>query len=139
MPDLTRGRVLIVDDEPTIVRNLVRLLDGKRYLATGASDGPAAIAQVLASSEPFDLLVTDIRMPEMDGQQLAVRVHEYSPLTKILFISAFAPPLAGTGVPADAEFLPKPFTLESFLEMVQALIGSRTPPESFAPLRLVDG
>lgn len=68
------GRVLLADDEPTLLRAYGRLLREAGYLVEAASDGTTA-ARLLAQSD-FDVIVTDISMPGMDGVELLRRVRE---------------------------------------------------------------
>lgn len=63
-----RPRILVVDDEPAILKLVARILDGAGYQAETAPDAKSALARI--ASEPFDALVTDAMMPEMSGYEL---------------------------------------------------------------------
>ena len=61
----TPQTILVVDDEPSIVRGLTRLLRHEGYAVTAASNGCEALAQL--HQRPYDVILTDLRMPELDG------------------------------------------------------------------------
>ena len=81
-------RILIVDDEAALRRALLR--DLKPRLPNAAfedfGDGPSALAR--AAAAPFDAAILDIRMPDMDGFQLAERLLAATPATRIAFLTA---------------------------------------------------
>jgi CheY-like chemotaxis protein len=70
-------RILIVDDEPNIVRVLKLMLERAGHAVDTAPNGEAGLASVLAA--PPDALVTDVQMPHMDGRQLVRAIHERMP------------------------------------------------------------
>jgi DNA-binding NtrC family response regulator len=109
-------RVLVVDDEDTIRRSLVRTLSINGFETRDAGDGMTAWA--LALSQRFDLLVTDLRMPGLDGMELAARVTQAHPSTKVLVVSAYPP----IGMP-PYPFMHKPFSMEEFLVSVGRLFA----------------
>ena len=81
-------RILLVDDEPALRRALLR--DLKPRLPNAAfedfGDGPSALAR--ASAAPFDAAILDIRMPDMDGFQLAEKLLDAAPSTRVAFLTA---------------------------------------------------
>jgi len=107
-------RVLVVDDEDGIRRSLVRVLALNGFETRDASDGLSAWG--LALSQRFDLVVTDLRMPGLDGMELATRVIQANPRTRILIISAYPP----IGMP-PYPFMQKPFSMVDFLTTVAQL------------------
>ena len=109
-------RVLVVDDEDVIRRALVRVLAINGFETRDAADGMTAWG--LALSQRFDLLVTDLRMPGLDGMELATRVTQAHPSTRVLIISAYAP----IGL-SPYLFMPKPFSLEEFMAAVARLFA----------------
>ena len=113
----TVRRVLVVDDEDTIRRVLVRTLVINGFETRDAADGITAWG--LALSQRFDLLVTDLRMPGLDGLELAKRVTQVYAGTKVLLISAYQP----IGMPTFA-FLQKPFSMTDFMTTVAQLFVS---------------
>lgn len=87
-------RVLFVDDEPSLLSALRRLLHRERYrwAMTFLPDGQAALDAM--QDEPFDVVVTDMRMPIMDGVALLQQVHQLYPRTALLVLSGYADPTA---------------------------------------------
>jgi DNA-binding NtrC family response regulator len=80
-------RILIVDDEEGMRRLLSRVLSREGYETSAVGSGAEALRQV--ASERFDLVVTDIKMPEMDGLQLLAELKEYEPSLPIIVITAY--------------------------------------------------
>jgi two-component system cell cycle sensor histidine kinase/response regulator CckA len=101
--------VLLVEDEDG-VRGFTRLaLEAHGYAVTDAPDGETAVV-LLDPARPFDLLVTDVVMPGMDGRELAGRVRAAWPESGVVFMSGYVPDPARLAEVPDAVFLPKPFT-----------------------------
>jgi DNA-binding NarL/FixJ family response regulator len=84
------SRVLFVDDEPSVLSALRRLLFPQRYrwAMTFAASGRAALEAML--DEPFDVVVTDMLMPDMDGAALLHEVHQLYPQTALLVLSGYS-------------------------------------------------
>jgi len=80
-------RILIVDDEDGMRRLLSRVLTREGYETSAVANGAEALR--LVASERFDLVVTDIKMPEMDGLQLLAELKEYEPSLPIIVITAY--------------------------------------------------
>ena len=80
-------RILIVDDEDGMRRLLNRVLTREGYETSAVGSGAQALR--LVASERFDLVVTDIKMPEMDGLQLLAELKEYEPSLPIIVITAY--------------------------------------------------
>jgi two-component system cell cycle response regulator CpdR len=76
--------------------------------------------------EPFELLLTDIVMPEMDGIELARRATELDPDIKVMFITGFAAVALNpdNNAPAQAKILSKPFHLKDLVNEVQRLLAA---------------
>ena len=81
-------RILLAEDEEAMRTYLARALENAGYKVVAVDRGTAAIP--LLERETFDLLLSDIVMPEMDGIELAQRCAEISPETKVMFITGFA-------------------------------------------------
>jgi two-component system, cell cycle sensor histidine kinase and response regulator CckA len=117
--------ILVLDDlEP--VRVLTRrYLEAAGYTVVGAQSAPAAL-QLLQKVCP-DLAIVDLRMPEMNGAEFALRAAELRPGLRILFMSAYPPPVLETeGLLArhHFHFLPKPYTHEALLGAVRDLLAA---------------
>jgi PAS domain S-box-containing protein len=91
-PAMPRGdeRVLVVEDEPAVRASIVGQLASLGYDVAQAADGAAGLAAFEAASRPYDLLLTDVLMPGMDGKALAAVVAERWPATRIVFMSGYA-------------------------------------------------
>src|SRR5574337_515791 len=87
-------KVLVVDDDPVVGKSFERVLAGKGYSVIVAHDAAQALERMREAE--VDLLVTDIRMPGMDGLELAERVKERRPWTPVLIVT-------GYGTAADEE------------------------------------
>ena len=115
------GTVLVVDDEPEMRTLVAEILRGAGYRVLVATDGDAALA-MLAREAVVDLLVTDVVMPVMSGTDLAERVAERSPSTRVLFVSGFVP--AGAAALRGAPLLTKPLRRNDLLDAARRLVPS---------------
>jgi signal transduction histidine kinase len=126
--------ILVVEDEPALLRVVTRILQRNDYSVLAATNGTEALA--LAADHEFDLLLTDAVMPGISGFELADRVWQTRPRASVLFMSGYSPDLArpGRGLPGDTALVQKPFTQRALLEAVRTAIA--TPcgvPESRPP------
>ena len=124
-------RVIVVDDEPA-VRNIVRrMLEPAGYVVEEAAD-PAQACETIEKTGPLDLLISDFRMPEMTGDEVARRFRAAKPDVKVLFITGFADDLfAERSVLWDGEaFLEKPFNRKGLLEAASLLLFGRLNQET---------
>src|SRR5512133_1073795 len=80
-------KVLVVDDDPVVGKSFNRVLSGKGYIVVTAHDGPEALKR-LAESE-YDVVFTDIRMPGMDGIEVAERVKAKRPWTPVVIVTGY--------------------------------------------------
>jgi two-component system cell cycle response regulator CpdR len=115
-------RILLAEDEDALRTYLTRALEIAGYDVTGVDRGTDALP--LLQRERFDLLLSDIVMPEMDGIELAQRCAEVSPKTKVMFITGFAAvSLRASREAPQARVLSKPFHLKDLVIEVQRLFG----------------
>jgi CheY-like chemotaxis protein len=124
-PLLVRKRVLVVDDEPPVLRLLVRVLAVDNYEIQSTDSGvEAARLLEMPSFRGVDLLVTDLMMPGMNGRELATRVRESFPAARVLYVTGFADTLfKGVAELGDGEsFIEKPFGAEGLLEATRLLM-----------------
>jgi two-component system cell cycle sensor histidine kinase/response regulator CckA len=112
-------RVLLVDDEPAIRGFMKVILQKHGCTVVEAEDGADAYRVIGDQNGSFDLLVTDVRMPNMDGVTLAEHVHENFPHIRILFVSAY--PMDAPAFRASY-FLAKPFTPQALIARLQELL-----------------
>ncbi len=125
-------RILLAEDEEAMRTYLSRALENAGFSVVAVDRGTAAIP--LLESEHFDLLLSDIVMPEMDGIELAQRCAEISPTTKVMFITGFAAvTLKANREAPQARVLSKPFHLKDLVMEVERVFedtpfaGSRQP------------
>ena len=119
--------ILAVDDEPGVLALVRRCLDDVRVTLTEASSGKDALAQI-SKGPALDLLITDLRMPEMEGDELARQVRALDPNLRVLYLTSHADRLFGAKPQLWAEeaYLDKPFTREGLREAVAQLLFGRT-------------
>jgi two-component system, cell cycle sensor histidine kinase and response regulator CckA len=126
--------VLIVDDEPSVQKLVDRVLSDAGYATTVAGDGLEAL-EAASKMAQFDLLVTDVMMPQMTGDELARRLRAQYPSVKVLYLTGFSDQLFKEKVTlwADEAFLDKPCSVKGLLEAVALLLfGKCEAPEDFA-------
>ena len=113
-------RILLAEDDKVMREYLARALERSGYAVKAVDRGTAAIP--LLQSESFDLLLTDIVMPEMDGIELAQRAAELAPECRVMFITGFAAVTlkAGKQMP-QARVLSKPFHLKDLVMEVDRM------------------
>ncbi len=115
-------RILLAEDEDAMRTYLARALENAGYDVIAVDRGTAAIP--LLEMGDFDLLLSDIVMPEMDGIELAQRCAEISPQTKVMFITGFAAvTLKASREAPQAKVLSKPFHLKDLVMEVERLFG----------------
>ena len=118
MNDKNAPRILLAEDEEAMRAYLSRALSNAGYRVETVDRGTEAIP--LLESEDFDLLLSDIVMPEMDGIELAQRCAEISPRTKVMFITGFAAvSLRASREQPTAKVLSKPFHLRDLVLEVE--------------------
>ena len=120
----TMSKILLAEDDTDMRRFLVKALQNAGFDVTSYDNGLSAYQRL--REEAFELLLTDIVMPEMDGIELARRAAELDPDIKIMFITGFAAvalhPAAET--PKHAKVLSKPFHLRDLVQEVERMIAA---------------
>jgi two-component system cell cycle response regulator CpdR len=115
-------RILLAEDEEAMRTYLARALENAGYSVVAVDRGTAAVP--LLETEDFDLLLSDIVMPEMDGIELAQVCAEISPKTKVMFITGFAAvTLKASREAPQAKVLSKPFHLKDLVMEVERVFG----------------
>jgi two-component system cell cycle sensor histidine kinase/response regulator CckA len=115
--------VLVVDDEEAVRTFVERVLREAGYITTLASDGPEAM-EVASKMSSLDLLVTDVMMPQMSGDELARRLRQNEPALKVLYLTGFSDRLFKEKVTLweDEAFLEKPCSVKGLLQAVSLLM-----------------
>lgn len=126
-PDAAPGRILVVDDEPTLLRTFARILRAAGYQIDTANNGQAAT--VMLSNHQYDAVLSDISMPIMDGIELLNQVHRSNP--ELPFILMTAGPQLDTATRAvelgALRYMSKPLDMDLLREaMKNAVTRSRT-------------
>jgi CheY-like chemotaxis protein len=118
--------VLVVDDEEPVRRFVGRVMSDAGHKVTLACDGADAI-RVAAESGPFAILVTDLMMPEMTGDELARRLRANEPRLKVLYLTGFSDRLFKEKVTLwqDEAYLDKPCSVKGLQEAVSLLVFGR--------------
>jgi two-component system cell cycle sensor histidine kinase/response regulator CckA len=121
----TNCTILLVEDEEPVRKLIARILGMQSYRVLEAGHGEEALTLSEGYGGDIHLLVTDIMMPIMNGQELATRLSALRPGLPVLFISGYP----GKHVPAtldqnsSVDYLAKPFRVDSLLDKVKALLG----------------
>lgn len=117
-------RILLAEDDEAMRGYISRALQNAGYEVAAVDRGTAALP--LLENERFDLLLSDIVMPEMDGIELAQRCAECSPRTKVMFITGFAAvTLKASRDQPQAKVLSKPFHLRDLVMEVERAFEDR--------------
>jgi two-component system cell cycle response regulator CpdR len=117
-------KILLAEDDTDMRRFLVKALQQAGYEVISYDNGLSAYQRL--REEPFELLLTDIVMPEMDGIELARRAAELDPDIKIMFITGFAAVAlnSDSSAPKHAKVLSKPIHLRELVNEVQKLLAA---------------
>jgi DNA-binding response OmpR family regulator len=117
------SKVLVVDDDPTMLAVLQQLLGDEGFEVRYALDGRQALNEI--SRDGPDLVVTDIMMPRLDGLGLARELRERGDQTPVVLMSAVYDDVDLPGV----RFVPKPFDIDHLVQVIhRAVIDDKTDP-----------
>ena len=117
-------KILLAEDDNDMRRFLVKALQNAVFEVTSYDNGLSAYKRL--REESYELLLTDIVMPEMDGIELARRASELDPDIKIMFITGFAAVAlnADSAAPKHAKVLSKPIHLRELVNEVQKMLAA---------------
>jgi PAS domain S-box-containing protein len=120
----TTGTILVVEDNPLVRDLTVRALETQGYQVRSASDGKDCLARLGNSTEPFDLLLTDIIMPDMNGKALFEVLSARYPRLKVAYMSGYSKAFITQqqGLEPDVTFLQKPFSMRKLLATVREVL-----------------
>ena len=114
--------VLVVDDEPIVLRMMERVLASAGYQVHAASNGLRALELATSLPVPPAIMVSDVRMDPIDGPDLARLMLRASPGTRVLFVSGY--PSDPDHGPLIGPLLKKPFSPDQLVQAVAELLGS---------------
>jgi two-component system response regulator HydG len=122
---MSAGRVLIVDDEPDMVENCSRILRRVGYRVSGTTDPRQALPMI--ESERPDVLLTDLKMPGMDGIELLRKVREVDATIPVVVVTAFATIESAVAAVKEGAFdyLPKNFSVDQLTMAVERGLRQR--------------
>jgi two-component system, cell cycle response regulator CpdR len=124
MTEAFRANILLAEDDAAMRTYLERALGNAGFAVDSVDRGTAALP--LLEENHYDLLLSDIVMPEMDGIELAQKCNELSPDTKVMFITGFAAvTLKASREQPQAKVLSKPFHLKDLVLEVERVLGDR--------------
>jgi two-component system cell cycle sensor histidine kinase/response regulator CckA len=116
--------VLVVDDEEGVRRLACRMLTWTGYQTLEARHAREALAAIEEHAGPIHLVLTDVKMPGMNGRELGREVERRWPGKPILYMSGFASEVFARGLlDPDSPFLAKPFTQEDLASKVRGLLA----------------
>jgi DNA-binding NtrC family response regulator len=122
MTNTARASILVIDDDLSLLNLLVDTLTTIGYEVTGMGDAIDALSRL--KSEKFDLVITDVKMPEIDGITLLKKIRRHFPKLPVLFITAYATP-AMIGIADPDGFLAKPFRISHIEELIENTLNKR--------------
>ncbi len=119
-----KGRILLVEDEDAVRAFAIRALSSRGYTVIEADSGERALEIIAADTKGFELILSDVVMPEMDGPTLLRELRKRGIKTKVIFISGYAEDAFEKNLEGqtDFAFLPKPFSLKQLVEKVKEVM-----------------
>ena len=121
-----KGRILLVEDEDAVRAFAVRALTSRGYTVVEADSGESALEKMEADTQGFELILSDVVMPEMDGPTMLRELRKRGVKTKVIFVSGYAEDAFEKNLEGqtDFAFLPKPFSLKQLVEKVKEVMES---------------
>src|SRR5262245_46671755 len=124
---MAQARILLVEDDATIGDGLRQVLQAEDYEVTWSTSGADALG--VASREPFDLVLLDLRLPDLDGVEVCRRLRGSRPALTIVMLTARSEEIdviVGLDAGAD-DYLTKPFRLAELLARLRAHVRRLEP------------
>ncbi len=130
-----RFKILVVEDDPDMLALLQEHLQGEGYRVAALASGREALARL--RSETFDVVVTDLRMPDVDGMEVLRACREIQPETRVILVTAFGTVETAIQAIRDGAFdyTTKPFRLEEISLLVGKALDDRHLRAEFLRLR----
>lgn len=111
--------ILVVEDDNIVRMLIVDVLEELEFKVLEADGSEAALSLLEDSGRTIDLLMTDVGLPGMDGQELAARARQLRPELPILFASGYAESIE---VPVDMSVIGKPFSIDQLRDKVRGML-----------------
>lgn len=133
--EMYRGKILVVEDEKSMREVLKILLEGENYEVLTASDGLEGLSYI--TKDIFDLVISDIKMPRVDGFELLKKIKEISPTTLVIMITAFGTTEAAIEAMklGAYDYIHKPFKIDEIRLIVKKAIEKKRLSEELSLLR----
>ena len=124
-------RILVADDNAAVRAIVMRTLRAAGYTAEEAASGGEALRVAEAADQPFDILLTDVLMPGINGRELARRVSAMSPATQVVYMSGYTDDevIQRGDLPRNHVFLQKPFQRDELLSAIGRATTKHASPE----------
>ncbi len=121
-----KGRILVVEDEDSVRAFAVRALTSRGYSVLEANSGEVGLEVIESDTTGFELILSDVVMPELDGPSMLAELRKRGIKTKVLFMSGYAEDAFERNLenPDDFAFLQKPFSLKQLIEKVKEVMES---------------
>ena len=120
--------ILVVEDEPSLLNSIKRILIRHGYTVLEARHGADALQVIAETKRPIDLVMTDLMMPGMSGRELIPELQALSRPPRVLVMSGERAVVRRDSLPPGTGFLNKPFTMEELLQTVRAVLDAKLDP-----------
>ena len=110
------ARILVVDDDPEVLEALCQMLVGLGHAPDPARDGKEALSRYRIGA--YDLVMTDLAMPEMNGLELIRRLRAIDPTLRIILLTATLPDVQQGLAPLEIEVARKPIGLQALARLI---------------------
>jgi CheY-like chemotaxis protein len=116
--------ILLVEDDPAVRMIVATMLNARGYTVVSAADGVEAVRCFETAEHPFGLVVSDLNLSGVDGQETIGRIRAIDPTAKVLYMSGYTddPIIRGGGLGDRTSFIPKPFSGDTLATRVRELL-----------------
>ena len=125
MPDMPTLKILIVDDEPVMHKLLSSFIFELGHQSESTFNGPDALNAI--KNQSFDLILTDVRMPGMDGLELLEKIRHTHPQLPVVIITGHGDPTMSEKAKALGayDFIIKPVSLVKFMQLIKEIMNAK--------------
>jgi DNA-binding NtrC family response regulator len=123
---MPKGKILVIDDEQIVLKSCRRILEGEEHKVFTALSGREALE--ILSREPIDIVITDIKMPEMDGMQVLERIKKDYPDVLVIMITGYSTVQSAVDAMklGAFDYVPKPFTPDEVSVVIQRALEKKS-------------